>query len=201
MNGKGIELVLLGYSAAESASIRHALSSLAVTHELALRCIDAVDQLPAVIGDGRQRLVVANERLAEVDVNRVIELCRQHAGTPPPVLVAHGANADFADRVVDARADGQVSGDPLDRLRRIVMQHLRGHRLPLRGVSTYQALSRPFSEHLSSLLDISTDAVIATDHEFNVFFSTRVLNGFSAFPPMRSLGCRRWSCSRRLPSR
>lgn len=165
MEEKGVEVVLLGYSASECESIRQVLSPLTQRYGLVFRHIHEVAILPAAIGARQTSFVVSNDWHGGVDVNRVIENCRQQAAKPPIIFVSGNVHEEIASHVIDCGADDYVFWDRLFQLRWIIQSHLQQRRLPLIVPGAARV-----GERLSSLLDISTDAIIAADHRFSVIF-------------------------------
>ena len=165
MDAKGVEIVLLGYSASECESIRQVLSPLTHRYSLAFRHLREVAELPAAIDGERSCVVVANDWHGGIDVNRVIENCKLQTGKPPIIFVSGNVHEEIASHVIDCGADDYVFWDRLFQLRWIIQNHLQQRKLPLIVPGAAQV-----GERLSSLLDISTDAIIAADYRFNIIF-------------------------------
>lgn len=72
---------------------------------------------------------------------------------------------EIASHVIDCGADDYVFWDRLFQLRWIIQSHLQQRKLPLVVPGAAQV-----GERLSSLLDISTDAIIAADCRLNIIF-------------------------------
>ena len=166
MDAKSVEIVLLGYSAGESESIRRVLSPLTHRYGLVFCAIREVAELSATIGARHSCVVVANDWHGGIDVNRVIDNCQQQTGKPPIIFASGNVHEEIANRVIDCGADGYVFWDQLFQLRWIIQSHLqRRPRTPPGELRRAQV-----GERLSSLLDISTDAIIAADHRFDIIF-------------------------------
>lgn len=171
MDAEGIEVVLLGYSATESESIRRVLSPLTRRYGLAYRDIHDVARLSQAIGERRSSFVVANDWRGGIDVNRVIESCQQQTSEPPIIFVTGKVREEIASHVIDCGADDYVFWDRLFQLRWIIQSHLKNRRSRV-PVQSSQSVARAtqVGAHLSSLLDVSTDAIIAADHRLDIVF-------------------------------
>lgn len=169
MHAEGVEIVLLGYSASESESIRCVLSPLTEHYGLVFRTIHEVDYLPAASGGMRSCVVVSNDWHGGIDVNRVIERCQQQASKPLLVFVSGNMREEVASHAIDCGADGYLFWDRLFELRWIVDRHLQHWLRP--GTSPALTTGSGYlGQRLSSLLDISTDAIIAADSCLNIVF-------------------------------
>ena len=166
MHAESTEILMLGFSAAESASVRRILSALTQHYGLRFRCIDEFSGLPLTDGAHGTSIVIANDGSGSTDVKRVTERCRQLAGKPPVVFFPANGHDENAAHLIEYGAD-----DRLFELRRTIWSHLRRLRpvvpppLPLRVAQATQ-----IGERLSCLLHISTDAIVAADRSSNIIF-------------------------------
>ncbi|WP_184414918.1 sensor domain-containing diguanylate cyclase [Rhodocyclus tenuis] len=165
-----MKIVLLGYCAAEVDSIQQVLAPLTRQYGLGYRTVPDVGALPAALDCDDSCFVIANDWHGGVNVEQVIECCRQHDSRPPIVFASGNLREEMASQVIDSGADGYVFWDRLFQLRWFIHKHLQKRRwLPTQLTESAKASAR-INDRLSTLLDLSSDAIVATDPDFRIIF-------------------------------
>jgi len=165
-----MKIVLLGYCAAEVDSIQRVLAPLTRQYGLFYRTVPDVGALPSALACADACFVIANDWHGGIEVEPVIDCCRRHDSKPPVVFASSNLNEESASHVIDSGADAYVFWDRLFQLRWVIQSHLKKRRrLPTQFTESAKAAAR-INDRLSTLLDLSSDAIVATDADFRIIF-------------------------------